>query len=134
MKVVVNRCFGGFGLSTEAIKQLVLKNADCIKKCTPQHYYEGDKVKDQKWKDSWEKDLKEYVDIGDGFLAHKYDFNIFKDGFLYDLKSNYDNEIRANKYLVEVVEELGDRSFGKFAKLEIVEIPDDVNLFEIDES
>lgn len=33
---------------------------------------------------------------------------------------------RANKNLIEVIEELGDDADGDFAKLKIVEVPDDV--------
>lgn len=68
MKIVVNRCFGGFGLSEEACKEL-----GC-------------------------------VDRG------------------YDIR-------RDDPKLVEVVERLGDRANGAFAKLEVVKIPDGVDWF-----
>jgi len=71
MKVVINTCYGGFGLSEKAYKYLGL---------------------------AW-------------------------DGYGYDFKGD---GTRADSFLVKCVEELGEESFGQFAKLKIVEIPDDV--------
>ena len=65
MKVVINRCFGGFGLSDEAIAAL------------------------------------------DGWAPHYSD----------------DNN-RADERLVRVVETLGEKANGPFAKLKIVDVPD----------
>ena len=53
----------------------------------------------------WEKDIKQYKDIGDGFLAHPQGYNIYKDGFLYDLESNI--LVRTDKDLIAVVKKLG---------------------------
>ena len=74
MKIVVNKCYGGFSLSQEAYRELGLK---------------------------W-------------------------DGYGY-----YDCS-RSDENLVRVVEKLGDKANGSYAKLRIVEIPDDVN-WEIDD-
>jgi len=40
--------------------------------------------------------------------------------------------VRTCPLLVRVVEEMGEKANGRFAKLEIIEIPDDIK-FEIDE-
>ena len=69
MKVVVNKCYGGFGLSEQA------------------HAWFGD-----------------YIFFG-----------------------------RHDPRLVECVRALGDKANGRYAKLYIVEIPDDVTDWEIDE-
>ena len=79
-KVVVNRCFGGFGLSRKAVEIL-------------QERLDDDTI-------------------------NNYSFRA--------------DEYRTNPELVRVVEELGDRANGFYAKLEVVEIPDDVTWF-IDE-
>lgn len=73
MKVVINKCWGGFGLSKEAFEYLGLE---------------------------W-----------DGFGCAEIE--------------------RHNSKLVECVEKLGDKANGRFASLEVVEIPDDVE-YEID--
>ncbi len=70
MKIVVNRCFGGFGLPDKA-KKMLGHNQD---------WYEGD------------------ID-------------------------------RTNKDLVRVVEELGKEANDSYARLEIVEIPDDIDYY-----
>lgn len=70
MKVVINSCYGGFGLSNAAKEML---------------------------------------------------------GIEYDFEYMDDYEKRADPKLVEVVEKLGATANGPFAKLKVVEIPDDVD-------
>ena len=83
MKVVINRCYGGFDLSREAIDMI------CERKG---------------------------VDPGvwDECFEFYHNFDMFND------------TDRADKDLVEVVEQLGPRASGKCADLRIVEIPDGV--------
>lgn len=136
MKVVINTCYGGFGISLEALKELIKRNADCIESCTPKHYYGGDnekyRGKDQ-WESKWNEDFKRFTDIGDGMKADGLtQYNIYKDGLLYSLKSRYEKENRTDKDLIEIVEQWGEKSFGSYAKLSVVEIPDGVS-WEIDE-
>ena len=72
MKIVVNRCYGGFSLSKEACKFLGLE-----------------------WDD------------------YRYSYRAY--------------DKRTDPKLIECVETLGEKANGRFAKLEVVEIPDDVN-------
>lgn len=102
MKVVVNRCYGGFGLSMVACDWLLENGFDI-----------GRDVKDLKRMN--EESRKKYG----------------LDRDLYSL-SLYDDKKRADPVLVRCVEELGKKSFGAYAELEIVEIPDGVD-FEIEE-
>ncbi len=76
MKIVLNKCYGGFSLSEEAYKFLGLE---------------------------W-------------------------DGYGYDYNSQ---EKRSDEKLVECVEALGNKAGGRFSRLVVVEIPDDIE-FEID--
>ena len=69
-KIVINRCYGGFGLSTEA--------EELYKKLSGK-------------KEVWDFRLK-----------------------------------REDKFLIEVVEKLGEKASGRFSELKIVKIPDDV--------
>lgn len=71
MKIVVNRCFGGFSLSKEAYEFLGL----------------------------------EWDDYG-------YDYN--------------DDDKRTDEKLIKCVEALGEKANGRFSRLEVVEIPDDI--------
>ena len=77
MKIVVNRCYGGFSLSQKAYEFLGLK---------------------------WD------------------DF-----GFKYK-----DHDLRTDPKLIECVETLGEDANGRWAVLEVVEIPDNIS-WEIDE-
>lgn len=98
MKVAVNRCFGGFGLSDEAFERFLDRKGikyfskieeDCGFK-TKSYYEEGT-----------EKPLYQHM------LTEEY-------------------EVRADPDLIAVIEEMGEKSFGNYAEIEIVEVPDDV--------
>ena len=128
MKVVVNNQYGGFELSNEAVKQLVLREAKCVKVMTLIQYYGGDdRTKpcyQENWENKWLKDKKEFVDIGDGFWGHPRGFNIYKGGCLYQFDDDYPNKNnRADPTLVEVVKDLKSKANGKCATLKIVNIP-----------
>lgn len=122
VKVVVNKCFGGFGISIEALKELVKRKAACVDATKPSKWYGGR----DGWEKKWQEDFSRYSDIGDGMMACPYGFNIFKDGNLYSLSDRYQNSTRTDKDLIGVVEMLGAKAFGDCAKLEIVEVPADV--------
>jgi len=96
MKIVINDCFGGFGLSDEAIEYYgELKNLGLVK------------VK------------------GDHFDFLGYEWYVggeVKDDNYLTLRSCD----RADPDLVRVVEELGKEANGKHADLKVVEIPDGV--------
>ena len=80
MKIVINKCYGVFGLSDKAKQRL--------------------------------------REMG-------YPIGPYGDINVYDLRRN-------NVLLVKVIEELGDLANGKYSKLKVVEIPDDVE-WEIEE-
>ncbi len=131
MKIVINRCYGGFGLSTEAIKELIKLGCPGVKKMSVKEYYGGSGI-DKKWKDSYEKDLAASEDGGDGYLVRGFFGTIIKDGYTYAFE-NHDNKYRNCPILIKVVQKLGQKKVsGQFAKLEIVEIPDNVK-WEISE-
>lgn len=136
MKIVVNKCYGCFGISLEALTELVNRNANCIESCTPKKYYGGENENyshKKDWEQRWDDDFSEYEDIGDGFKADKRRQNsVYKDGLLYMLNDCSDNSTRTDKDLVEVVELMGEKANGSLSKLQVVEIPDGVN-WEIDE-
>ncbi|NIX57645.1 MAG: hypothetical protein GWN14_17410, partial [candidate division Zixibacteria bacterium] len=121
MKVVINDCFGGFGLSTEAMKELVMRKSAGVEEMTEDKYTGG------KGRDYYS--FKSYEDIGDGFEADAMIRDVlYRDGLVY----MWNDENRTDPDLVEVVENLGRAANGPHACLKIVEIPDDVD-WEIDE-
>jgi hypothetical protein len=122
MKVVVNKCYGGFGLSDEAIKlYAVKKGINLYPEVDKQYtiYYtvpEEDRV----------------VPLPEPFmrnlLADRQAYNI-----TYRDQTLMDRDIPRNDIdLVAVVEELGSAASGDYANLQIVIIPDGVD-WEIDE-
>jgi hypothetical protein len=100
VKVVINRCFGGFGLSNEAFELLLQrKGIEFEKVPSKQSFRDG------------ESDYfhKGHVGEDDHYL---WDVDLCKN--------------RSDSDLVAVIEELGECANGWAAELAIVEIPDDV--------
>ena len=111
MKLVINKCYGGFGLSSDAILKLI--NFDCrsIKIQTESSYTSENLI-----------DKKNHEEIGSGFTKGRFENVLYKDGLVY----RYNDESRADPILIQVVEIMGKEANGSNAKLSIVEIPDDI--------
>lgn len=122
-KVVINRCFGGFGLSDKAYEKLI----------------------------EWGVPVRAYVEEKRNPKTGLYDIKVpSNEGeVIFDRKAEGSTEkfpsITGNRYwetwlsskrehplLIRAVEELGEKANGWAAELEIVEIPADVS-YEIDE-
>lgn len=96
MKVVINVCHGGFGLSDAAFEKFLDRKGI-----------------------AWEKCLNKYNDADYYNKGHVGDFDHF-------LHANYMIEDRSDPDLVAVVEEMGIDANGEHAYLKVVEIPDDI--------
>jgi hypothetical protein len=127
MKVVINRCFGGFGLSEAAYERL-------IEWCVPVRAY-VEQERDPETHLYQPQPLNDGEIIFDralGTRAVRPDL----DAAMLALGGRYwdgwTSENRGHPLLVRVVEELGDKASGQFAELVVVEIPDGVD-YEIDE-
>lgn len=121
MKIVINKCYGGFGLSPEAL--LRLYELGCTEIATPVEKWFG-RVRKSAESALMEWHLYQKTKIPSIMLTA---FSPDEKYVLYE--SNID---RNNPLLIQVVEELGEKSFGTHALLSIVEIPDGVE-WEIDE-
>ena len=123
MKIVLNKCYGGFGLSPIAIKEyLKLKGKDCF-------FYQTDYKTGMLNRVSVE--VATTYDIS---LTKDYGEQIKEDWKSFDADYFYCNDIeRTDLDLIKVFETLGESiSSGSCAKLKVVEIPDDIE-YEIDE-
>ena len=126
MKLVINSCYGGFGLSPKALKRyLELKSKQA-------YFYKQTKY-------SWQ---------GNGIEFHRIDNIDDLDELFIDCTTEYQGEVlndfpdntifpredipRNDKHLVQVVEELGAEANSKYSKLEVVEI-ENGRWYKIDE-
>jgi hypothetical protein len=123
MKVILNKCYGGFGVSQEAYELYAKKKG--IEIFFYKFECENDKPKYRKtntgisiFNTIFTKDFGDYVEMSD---------DNFEKYYLYLDKSH-----RKDPILIEVVEELGKSASGPFAELKVVNIPDDME-YEIDD-
>lgn len=141
MKIVVNKCFGGFSLSPLAIREVAKRkgkkayffdfsSAIISNEYTPLTFKQACKkqlfviafsvpnpnhyLKTKKWSDMSTKERDKHIKLHDKL----------------SLPTRPDD--RTDKDLIAVVEKLGDKASGSCAELKIVEIPDGVD-WEIDE-
>lgn len=93
MKVVINRCWGGFRLSNEAMARYIEEKGLPYK---------------------LEKNEK-----------YNYDYFVNEEGDYFHC-----NDIERNDpILIQIVEEMGEKSWDRHAELKVVEVPDDVKWY-----
>lgn len=98
-KIVVNRCFGGFGLSHEAIMRYAELAGFTL-------YTRG------------EGSIVHYSKTNDNELFYKDEYYFYDGEFQ-----------RTDPILIRVVEELGEKADGWAASLEVVEVPDGIEWY-----
>jgi hypothetical protein len=115
MKVVINKCFGGFGLSTEAMKRAIAEGAAGIDVDDELDYTggRGRRIGGENFRDA-----------GDGYEVGWITDVLYKDGKVYT-HSDHNFAVRSDPVLVRIVEEMGEAANGEHARLRIVEVPDD---------
>ena len=119
MNVVINKCFGGFGLSHEATMRYAELKGFSL-------YSSVDK-RDASGRLDFDTKVP-YEDGMDAFLIHYAKEPLNEDGTYEEDSYFYDRDIeRDDPALVQVVKELGEKANDTFAKLEIVEIPDGIS-------
>ena len=124
MEIVVNRCFGGFGLSYAGVMEYAKKKGMTLYAYIAKSAGKGWEY--ERYMGEHEKDNRILCVHYHTGCYDKID-NLPGDGYF----SDRDIE-RNDPALVAVVREMGDEASSVFAKLEIVDIPDDVD-WEIDE-
>lgn len=124
MKVVVNKCFGGFGLSPKASEMVMKrKGLGCFR-------YRQTKFK---FSDGKEEYTRCNEDIGHGLIHYMTkDLGEKTSKLPNECYWYYGNLARTDADLIAIVEELGEKANGDFASLKIIDIPDDIE-WEIDD-
>lgn len=120
MKIVINNCFGGFGLSHEA----TLRYFD-IKGITV--YPEQGNIALGHWT-YWTTKPEDRLESKEGREFHNMSI---EDRQAYNKQWSeqtvYERDIARNDpALVQVVEELGSKANGKYSELKVVDVPDNV--------
>ena len=110
-EIVINKCYGGYSLSDEAVIFLAKKKDPHIELMEPVKFY-GTK--------SWKKEREKFS----CFLQPMYRGKVLLD--------HQDRENRDCSILIEVVNELGEKANGMCAQLEIITIPYGIE-YEVEE-
>ena len=123
MKVILNKCYGGFGVSQEAYELYAKKKGIEIfsykLECrNDKPIYRKTDMGSSIFTITFTKDFGDCVELSDD-NSEKY---------ILELCSNH----REDPVLIEVVEELGKKANGPFGELVVVDIPDGME-YEIDE-
>jgi hypothetical protein len=117
MKIVINDCYGGFGLSYEGVMRYAelkgIKLYSEIKSSLCTYYFTSPEDRIVYDRETFNKlSLNERQEYNKKYSAQIFNWYLIE---------------RNDPALIQVVEELGEKSFGQHSKLSIVEIPDDVS-------
>ena len=117
MKIVINKCYGGFSLSHKAIMRYAELKGITL-------YPEIDEITIRVAKELGNSPPT----FDNAYMVH---YHTKEDMHEENYWSDYDID-RTDTALIQVVEELGEDANGSCANLQIIEIPDGVN-WELDE-
>ena len=109
MKIVINRCYGGFGLSKEAVMRYAELAGMTL-------YHKGDSLCDHYYKVPVDEYKRLYEEA-----QKTRSYGVINELYFSDRQIGRDDPL-----LVQVVEELGEMSWDRCAELKVVEIPDDI--------
>ncbi len=121
MEIVINKCYGGFGVSPQALLALVKRGSNAQKSMTLNEYTGGH---------------NDFYHMGKRVAIEEYEFDswmpsvLYRDDIVYMLEDG--DDMRKDPDLISVIRELGVAANGRSAKLKIVEVPDGTR-YEIEE-
>jgi len=117
MKVAINRCFGGFGLSHEAVLRYCEIKGMTVYPDRKEYYWTywvvppEDRLEPKEGADFYKLPMEERREYNEAYSKQVF----------------YDGEVARNDpALIQAIEELGDAASSQFAELTVVDVPDDV--------
>lgn len=126
MKIIVNRCYGGFQVSAEAYKRYAQKIRINI------FFYKEKNVKPSIQGYIYIKVDSSLIENNTFFYVQTVDLGDEVNELPNETSLYLDGDYRTDSKLIETVEELKGRASTQASKLEVIEIPDDVD-WEIDD-
>lgn len=122
MKVVINRCFGGFCLSDKAVEMIMKrKGFDCFRYARTKYEFSDGVDEFERREDNHGDKMFPLIYYSVKNLGEKV--SELPDDVVWD----NDNINRDDTDLIAVVEELGKEASSRVSNLVVVEIPDDVS-------
>lgn len=130
MKIVINKCYGGFGLSDKAYKKLIEWGIPVRKYIKEKRGSDGRYINEplNEGKIIFDNELTPQGEDELNDMYYKYKGSRITTRYW----ETWIDEDRTNPLLIRVVEELGQEANGFAAELKIVEIPDGTD-YVIDE-
>ena len=132
MKIVVNKCFGGFGLSDKAYEKLIEWGVPVRKYVAQMRNPETDLYEDEPLNNGeviFDRELTPPGEDKFNDIYHQFKGKSIMQKRYWD---SWTRDARTHPLVIRVVEELGEEASSCVANLEVVEIPDDVE-WEISE-
>lgn len=132
MKVAINGCFGGYGLSARAIVEIAKRKGIKLYMYTRDCEGAGLYFEDYKRIDYFDSQLSvTYTTVDNGESVSRNDIHDTYDDWMMDIDNITGEWSRTDPDVIAVIEELGDEASDDYSAVYVVEIPDDVK-FTID--
>ena len=131
MKVVINKCYGGFGLSDTAYEKLIEWGVPVRAYIQEQRSEDGrfGRVPENEGEIIFDRELTPRGEDSFTDLYYKYKGKGTKSRTTPRYWETWTRDNRTHPLIVRVVEELGEHADGGFAELAVVEIPDDIEWY-----
>ena len=133
MKIVINKCFGGFGLSDKAYEKLIEWGVPVRKYVEEERDPETKLYKPQPLNDGEVIFDRELTPLGESNFNDIYwKFKGTEARTNQRYWDTWTRQSRTHPIIIRLVEELGDKASGWAAELKVVEIPDGTD-YEVNE-